>query len=41
MFVSMVLHDLGPVGLMFKGKYLEATRTWQIQHEFSDCRCDN
>ena len=33
-------HGLRPVGLKFKSLYLEATRSWHVQHEFSDCRCD-
>ena len=27
-------------GSDLKAYILEATRTWHIQHEFSDCRCD-
>ena len=26
--------------LILKTYVLEATRTWYIEHEFSDCRCD-
>ena len=35
-------HTLSPLsfGSDFKAYILEATRTWQVQHEFSDCRCD-
>ena len=36
----MVSRALIPVVLISKGLCLEATRTWHIQLEFSDCRCD-
>ena len=36
----MISHGLRPVGLRFKGYIFEATRTWHVQHEFFDCRCD-
>ena len=38
----MVSHGLSPVGLGsdLKDHIMEATRMWQVKHEFSDCRCD-
>ena len=35
----IVSHGLSAAGLR-KAYILEATRTWHVQHEFSDCRCD-
>ena len=28
------------LGSDLKDYILETTRTWHVQHEFSDCRCD-
>ena len=36
----MVSRGLRPVGLRFIAYILGATRTWHVQHEFSDCRRD-
>ena len=36
----MVSYALSPVVLISKGLSLEATRSWHIQHEFCECRCD-
>ena len=33
-------HDLSLFGSDLKACVLEATRTWYVHHEFSDCRCD-
>ena len=36
----MILHVLDLLGSDLKAYILEATRTWHVQHEFSNCRCD-
>ena len=33
-------HARSPFGSDLKAYTLEATRTWHVQNEFSDCRCD-
>ena len=33
-------HDLSPFGSDLKAYMLEATGTWYVRHEFSDCRRD-
>ena len=33
-------HDLSPFGSDLKAYILEASGTWYVHHEFSDCRCD-
>ena len=33
-------HDLSSFGSDLKAYISEATMTWYIHHEFSDCRCD-
>ena len=36
----MDAHALSPFGSDLKACILEASRTWHVQNEFSDCRCD-
>ena len=33
-------HDLSSFGSDLKAYISEATTTWYVHHEFSDCRCD-
>ena len=33
-------HDLSSFGSDLKAYIPEATTTWYVHHEFSDCRCD-